>query len=247
MPPQETRNVLKLARGVEPPRLVLKNTTGPLRKFPSRIYRMLWIPVFGFRKNAPLKAWKSWQSLLRCWRKILRPATTTVHLLNRSTPTTLRCLLTGLRLVIGKAQIHINCLISKVIHVFTAPTSTSYHLAKVPGTTVTSLMIWSPAPSPTWPTHQAQQNTTRPFPLLGSCTTAPSLLEETMDWRKIGSIRRTRTGIWTALPSSGHSCRKRKASWVTSLMLYCWRPMDMAERKSGSRMSLYVCGNYTWP
>ena len=108
-------------------------------------------------------------------------------------------------------------------------------------------MKWSPAPSPTWPTHQAQQNTTRPFPPLASCTVAPSLLEETMDWRKSGSIRRTRTGIWTALPSSGHSCRKRKASWVTSLMLYCWQPMDMAERKSGSRMSLYVCGNYTWP
>ncbi len=109
-------------------------------------------------------------------------------------------------------------------------------------------MKWSPAPSPIWPTHQAQQSTARPCPLLVSCTPASSLpasetLEDMVEERRSGLIPRTTTGAWTTLLSSGHSCRKRRASWGMSLTLYCWPLMDMAGCKFGARMSLCVCGN----
>lgn len=106
-------------------------------------------------------------------------------------------------------------------------------------------MKWSPAPSPTWPTHQAEQSTTRPCLLLASCTPTSSLpasetLEEMVGEGRSGLIPRATTGTWTAPLSSGHSCRKRRASWGTCPTLYCWPLMDTAGREFGARMCVEV-------
>lgn len=193
------------------------------------------------RENAPPKASRSWQSSLRCWRRISRLATTTAPL--RSPPPTFLFLLSSLQRVIEGDQIHVyvtswSITLTNMLTAFTTipHTPPPRLLTKVQGTTATSLMRWSRAPSPTSPTHQAPQSTTRPCPLLASCTTASSspTLREMEEEGRSGLILRTMTGTCTDLFTSGHSCRKRRASWGTSLTLCCWPAMDMARREFGA-------------
>lgn len=63
-----------------------------------------------FREKTSRRAWRSWQSSSRCWRRILGPATTT-PLHNLTPPLTVQRLLSGLQLVIHGKQIHIHIVI----------------------------------------------------------------------------------------------------------------------------------------
>ena len=134
-------------------------------------------------------------------------------------------------------------------NILTATTSTTPHmqclLSNIQGTTVTSLMKWSPAHSPTCRTHWAEWSTTRPRRLSASCTPAFSLpalqlWKETAEEGRSGLIPRTPTGTWTALRSSGPSCRKKRTSWGTSLMQHYCPPMNMAERKFGASQGILL-------